>query len=69
VSAFVKGGKKIIVLINTNNDSRTPSVTIPAGNYRLIRTRMSGTDRLADKGVFRTAVRLVPESITTLIEI
>jgi O-glycosyl hydrolase len=67
VSAFTKGGKKVIVLINTSN-SVTPSLTIPGGNYRLIRTQMSGTDRLANKGLFRTAVRLAPESITTLIE-
>lgn len=67
VSAFVKGGKKVIVLINTAT-GHTRSMTIPAGKYRLVRTAMKGTDRLADKGLFTSAVNLPPASITTLIE-
>lgn len=67
VSAFVKDGKKVLVLINTARDN-SRSMTIPAGKYRLVRTAMKGTDRLADKGLFTSAVNLPAESITTLIE-
>ena len=42
VSAFIKGGKKVIVLIHSGQAS--DSFTIPAGTYRAIRTQMSGTD-------------------------
>ena len=66
VSAFVKDGKKIIVLIHSGHSNE--SVAIPAGNYRMIRTQMSGTDRLTYKGVFTTAVTLPRMSITTLVE-
>lgn len=66
VSAFLKDGKKVIVLVHTAEDAA--SVAIPAGDYRLIRTRMSGVDRLANKGVFKTAVVLPGMSISTLIE-
>lgn len=66
VSAFMKGGKKVIVLIHTGDISE--SVAIPAGAYRLIRTQMSGSDRLTYKGVFTSAVTLPNMSITTLVE-
>jgi len=66
VSAFIKGGKKVIVLIHSGQAS--DSFTIPAGTYRAIRTQMSGTDRLADKGLFTGAVTLPRMSITTLVE-
>lgn len=66
VSAFTKDGKKVIVLIHTGTSSE--SVAIPAGAYRLIRTQMSGSDRLAYKGVFTSAVTLPRMSITTLVE-
>lgn len=66
VSAFMKDGKKVIVLIHSGHESE--SVTIPAGNYRLIRTQISGTDRLSDKGIFTSAIRLPGMSITTLVE-
>jgi glucosylceramidase len=66
VSAFSVGGKNVIVVVNPS--ATGPSVTIPAGNYRVVRTQMSGTDRLADKGVFSKAVTFPKGSITTLIE-
>lgn len=66
VSAFTKAGKKVIVLIHSAENSA--SVAIPPGNYQLIRTQMSGSDRLTDKGVFKTAVILPGMSISTLVE-
>ncbi len=67
VSAFVKDGKKVIVLIHSAETSE--SVSIPPGDYRLIRTQMSGSDRLTYKGVFKSAVTLPAMSITTLVEV
>lgn len=66
VSAFVKDGKKVIVLVHSGTTSQ--SVSIPAGAYRVIRTQLSGSDRLADKGLFTSAVTLPKMSITTLVE-
>lgn len=66
VSAFMQNGKKVIVLIHSGQTSE--SFAIPAGTYRAIRTQMSGGDRLADKGLFTTAITLPRMSITTLVE-
>jgi len=66
VSAFLKDGKKVIVLVHLGDTSA--SVAIPAGDYRLVRTQMSGSDRLTDKGLVTTAVTLPKQSISTLIE-
>ena len=65
-SAFLVDGKKVIVLINKGGGNE--AVTIPAGNFRAIRTQMTGTDRLTDKGLFTSAIVLPRMSITTLIE-
>lgn len=66
VSAFLKDGKKTIVLIHSGEVSQ--SVRIPAGAYRLIRTQMSGSDRLTEKGLYTSAITLPKLSMTTLIE-
>lgn len=66
VSAFIVGGKKVIVLIHAG--SAPASISIPAGIYKVVATQMSGTDRLSDKGPFKSAVILPPRSITTLVE-
>ncbi len=66
VSAFDVKGKKVIVMINPGATS--PSVTIPSGTYRVVRTQMSGTDRLTNRGLFTGAVTLPPASVATLIE-
>lgn len=66
VSAFNVAGRNVIVLVHSGNASA--SFAIPAGNYRMISTQMSGTDRLSDKGLFRSAVTLLARSVTTLVE-
>lgn len=66
VSAFMKNGKKVIVLIHLAHVAE--SFTIPAGSYRVVRTQMTGSDRLTDKGVFTGAITLPSMSIATLIE-
>lgn len=66
VSAFDVTGKKVIVLVHSGD--APASFAIPAGNYRMISTQMSGTDRLSDKGLFRSAVTLLARSVTTLVE-
>ena len=66
VSAFIKDGKKIIVLIHSGDASE--SFAIPSGSYRAIRTQISGTDRLTDKGLYKSAITLPRMSITTLVE-
>lgn len=66
VSAFMTAGKKVIVLIHEGKASE--SVRIPPGTYTAIRTQMSGSDRLANKGVFNSTLALPGSSITTLLE-
>lgn len=66
VSAFVKDGKKVVVLIHPAQVSE--SFAIPRGDYRLIRTQMSGSDRLTYKGVITGAVTLPSMSVSTLVE-
>ncbi len=66
VSAFMTAGKRVIVLIHEGSASE--SFRIPAGSYTLIRTQMSGSDRLTDKGRFHETVTLPGSSITTLVE-
>jgi O-glycosyl hydrolase len=66
-SAFVgPDSKVVVVLINTDAASWNP--TIPAGNWQMIRTQISGSDRLADQGVVTGSISLLPYSITTLVE-
>ena len=66
VSAFTNNDKRVVVLINTGGASQ--SVKIPAGAFRVIRTQISGSDRLADKGVFSSSIILPRLSFTTLVE-
>ena len=66
VSAFLVDGKRVIVMINTAGVNE--AVKIPPGNFRAIRTQMTGTDRLTDKGLFTSAIVLPRMSITTLVE-
>jgi len=66
ISAFDTGGKNILVMINTSRSAA--NVSIPRGVYRVVRTQLSGSDRLTDKGLFKRSLTLPERSITTLIE-
>jgi len=66
VSAFTRNGKRVVVLINMGRVNE--SVKIPAGAFRVIRTQLSGSDRLTDRGVFSSSIILPERSFTTLVE-